>query len=69
MTIEQANAVNVILRDLIARHRHDEEQAATPEDLWPEDQRLVDAAVLLADKAHRVLMAGLTGADVRTALS
>lgn len=66
MTIEQANAINVVLRDLIARHQHEEE---TAEDLTPEPPRLVAAAALLADKAHKVLMAGLTGNDVRTALS
>lgn len=69
MTIEQANAVNVVLRDLIARHVHDEEQAASAEDLWPEPPELIAAAALLADRAHRVLMAGLTGDQVRAALS
>lgn len=69
MTLEQANAVNVVLRDLIARHRAEEESADSPEDLWPEDPNLVNAAALLADKAHHALMAGLTGDDVRTALA
>lgn len=69
MTIEQANAVNIVLRDLIARHQHEDESAASPEDLWPESQQLINAAALLADKAHKVLMAGLTGDQVREALS
>lgn len=69
MTIEQANAVNVVLRDLIARHRADEELAFDAHDLDPEPPELIAAAALLADKAHKVLMAGLTGQDVRDALS
>ena len=69
MTIEQANAVNVVLRDLIARHQAEEESAESPEDLWPESPELIAAAALLADKAHKVLMAGLTGQDLRAALS
>lgn len=68
MTIEQANAVNVVIRALIARHRHEEEQADSPEDLHPETPLLIESAALLADKAHKVLMAGLTGDEVRAAL-
>lgn len=69
MTIEQANAVNVVLRDLINRHRAEEELAFSADDLSPEPPELIAAAALLADKAHKVLMAGLTGEQVREALS
>lgn len=69
MTIEQASAINVVLRDLIARHRLEEEEAASPADLAPESPDLIRAAVLLADKAHKALGAGLTGVDVRAALT
>ncbi len=69
MTIEQATAVNVVLRELLAHHQLEEEFAASAEDLFPIAPELIAAAALLADKAHKVLMAGLTGQQVRDALS
>jgi hypothetical protein len=66
MTIEQASAVNVVLRDLLARHRAEEESS---DDLSPEPPELISAAALLADKAHKALGAGLTGDQVREGLS
>lgn len=55
MTIEQANAVNKVLRHLLSSRPA---RAGMSGEAW-------DAAALLADKAHKVLMAGLTGDDVR----
>lgn len=66
MTIEQASAVNVVLRDLLTRHRAEEESS---DDLAPEPPELIAAAALLADKAHKALGAGLTGDQVREGLS
>lgn len=69
MTIEQANAINVVLRNLLDRHRAEEESASYFDELWPETPELIAAAALLAEKAHKVLMAGLTGDQVKEALT
>ena len=69
MNITEANAANVVLRELIARHQLEEEEAASPDDLWPESAALVDAAALLADRANKALGAGLTGQQVRASLT
>lgn len=58
MNIGEANAVNVILRTLL--------DEAGPFDV---DDRLVEAAVLLATNANKALGAGLTGHEVRGRLA
>lgn len=68
MNITEANAVNVVLRNLLDRHRFEEEEAASPEDLFPEPPELIDAAAMLADRANKTLSAGLTGDQVRRQL-
>lgn len=62
LTVGEANAVNVLLRHVIGQR-----DPALAE--WPDEhyEALGRAAVLLAEKAHKALFAGLTPDQVRAA--
>lgn len=60
MNITEANAANVVLRQLV--HREREASGSSPENV-------IEAAALLADRANKALHAGMTGAQVRERLT